>query len=277
MSPKPDREAENLLVLAPMNARSQVSSELAVVMPIYNEETSISAVVREWFDCLRIVCPNFTIFAINDGSKDETGKILASLEIELGSRLRVLTKANSGHGMSCREGYEIALAGGSEWIFQTDSDGQCDPAFFHTLFRQRSEFDCVFGYRQSRDDGIARKFVSWCCRMLVWFVAGSYLKDPNVPYRLMRASSLRKALRRVPADSNLQNIGLAVALDRQPDARWKYFPIHFRKRRGGKSCINYSGMVKTALELFHDLRRITHQGPAGSWRLPKSVIAGPAR
>src|SRR5438045_4236221 len=99
-----------------MNARSQVGPELAVVMPIYNEEASISAVVREWFDCLRIVCPNFTIFAINDGSKDETGEILASLEAEFGSPLRILGKANSGHGMTCREGYEMALAGGAEWI-----------------------------------------------------------------------------------------------------------------------------------------------------------------
>jgi glycosyltransferase involved in cell wall biosynthesis len=277
LSAKPDRQAENLLDLGSMNARSPVAPELAVVMPIYNEETSISAVLREWFDCLRIVCPNFTVLAINDGSTDGTGKILASLGEEFGSQLRVLNKANSGHGMSCREGYEIALAGGAEWIFQTDSDGQCDPVFFYTLFRHRSQYDCVFGYRRSRDDGAARKFVSWGCRLLVWFVSGSYLKDPNVPYRLIRAGVLRKALRRVPVDLDLQNIGLAVALNRESDLRWKYFPIHFRARQGGKSCINYSTILRTGLNLFRDLRCITHPNATSSWRFPKSVVAGPAR
>lgn len=257
-----------------MNARSQRAPELAVVMPIYNEEASISAVVREWFDCLRIVCPNFVIFAINDGSEDGTGKMLGSLEGQLGPRLRILSKANSGHGLSCREGYEMALTSGAEWIFQTDSDGQCDPVFFHTLFQSRSQYDSIFGYRRRRDDDVARKFVSFCCRLVVWFATGSYLKDPNVPYRLVRAGVLRSALRRVPADSDLQNIGLAVALNRQPDVRWKYFPIHFRARRGGKSCINYSKIVRTALELLRDLRRIVHQGSASSWQLPKSVVAG---
>jgi glycosyltransferase involved in cell wall biosynthesis len=271
---KPNRQAENLLALVPMNARSQHAPELAVVMPIYNEEASISAVVGEWFDCLRIVCPNFVIFAIDDGSTDDTRKILASLEDELGSRLRILSKTNSGHGPSCREGYEIALASGAEWIFQTDSDGQCDPVFFHTLFQDRSRYDCIFGYRRSRDDGVARKLISCCCRLFVWFASGSYLKDPNVPYRLLRAGVLRKALRRVPADSDLQNIGLSVALNWQPAVRWKYFPIHFRARRSGKSCINYSKIMRTALELLRDLRRIVHQSSASSWRLPKSVVAG---
>src|SRR5436190_19900434 len=100
----------------PMNARSQVAPELAVIMPIYNEEANISAVLHEWFDCLRIVCPNFVIFAIDDGSEDDTGRMLASLEDELGPRLRILSKVNSGHGLSCREGYEVALANGAEWI-----------------------------------------------------------------------------------------------------------------------------------------------------------------
>src|SRR2546425_92097 len=82
---------------------------------------------HEWFSYLRIVSSNFVFFAINDGSKDETAKILASLRAELGPRLRVVNKTNSGHGLTCREGYELALAEGTEWIFQIDSDGQCDP------------------------------------------------------------------------------------------------------------------------------------------------------
>jgi dolichol-phosphate mannosyltransferase len=241
-------------------------AELAVVMPVYNEAANISAVLHEWFDYLSIVAPNFILFAVNDGSKDRTAEILGSLRNELGPRLRVVNKSNSGHGLACREGYELALCQGSPWIFQIDSDGQCDPAFFDTLYRNRAEYDCIFGYRRTRDDGIGRVFVSFCCRFLLCLMTGTYLPDPNVPYRLMRSSALRKALRKVTADFELQNIGLTFALKQQPELAWKYFPIHFRARRGGENSINYRKIVKMGINLLRDFRQLTHEDSHPRWR-----------
>jgi glycosyltransferase involved in cell wall biosynthesis len=244
-----------------MKTSPQVSpAELAVVMPVYNEAANISAVLHEWFDYLSIVAPNFVLFAVNDGSKDRTAEILGSLRNELGPRLRVVNKSNSGHGLACRDGYELALRQGSPWIFQIDSDGQCDPVFFETLYRDRAQYDCIFGYRRTRDDGIGR------CRFLLWLVTGTNLPDPNVPYRLMRSSALRKALRKVTADFELQNIGLAFALKQQPELAWKYFPIHFRARRGGENSINYRTIAKMGINLPRDLRRLTHEDSHPRWR-----------
>ena len=240
--------------------------DIAVVMPFYNEAANISAVLREWFSCLRIVSSNFVLFAVNDGSRDETAKILGALSAELGPRLRVVNKANSGHGLTCREGYELALAEKVEWILQIDSDGQCDPVFFNTLYRNRAEYGCVFGYRRTRDDGFGRVIVSFCCRLLLWLVTGTYLTDPNVPYRLMRANALRKALRQVPADFELQNIGLTFALKQGQELAWKYVPIHFRARRGGENSINYRKIAKMGINLLRDFRRITHEDSHPRWR-----------
>ena len=240
--------------------------DLAVVMPVYNEAANISAVLHEWFSYLRIVSPNFVLFAVNDGSKDGTAKILGSLKGELGPRLRVVNKTNSGHGLTCREGYELALAEKAEWIFQIDSDGQCDPAFFDKLYQNRAEYDCVFGYRRTRDDGLGRVIVSYCCRLLLWLVTGTYLTDPNVPYRLMRANALKNALRQVPADFELQNIGLTFALKLGQELAWKYFPIHFRARRGGENSINYRKIAKMGINLLRDFRRITHEDSHTRWR-----------
>jgi len=119
--------------------------DIAVVMPVYNEAANISAVLHEWFSYLRIVCPNFVLFAVNDGSKDETAKILALLRDELGPRLRVVNKSNSGHGLTCREGYQLALAEGAEWIFQIDSDGQCDPVFSIGIEPNTIAFSVIVG------------------------------------------------------------------------------------------------------------------------------------
>src|SRR6266571_5759769 len=94
------------------------SPEVALVMPVYNEATNIAAVVREWFAVLAELAPRFALFAINDGSKDDTAAELVALSGELDSRLRVIDKTNSGHGRTCRHGYELALNDGAAWIFQ---------------------------------------------------------------------------------------------------------------------------------------------------------------
>jgi glycosyltransferase involved in cell wall biosynthesis len=241
--------------------------ELAVVMPIYNESANIGTVVREWFQCFRKIEAGFLFLAINDGSTDSTETILSALSREFGPRFRVVNKKNSGHGRSCREGYEIALTERIPWILQIDSDGQCDPAFFEDFYKRRGDHDCLFGYRRTRDDGLGRMAISFCCRMLLWMTTGTYLRDPNVPYRLMRSTAVRTALRKIPADFDLQNIALTFALKREPQLNWKHFPIHFRARQGGENSINFGKIVKMGINLLRDFSRITHED-SHTWRRP---------
>lgn len=244
------------------------SLELAVIMPVYNEATNIRSVVREWFAVLAHLAPRFSLFAINDGSKDDTAAALSSLACELGPRLRVIDKPNSGHGRTCRHGYDIALKEGAMWIFQIDSDGQCDPAYFERFYQDRASYDCLFGYRRSRDDGLRRLIISRGCRALLWLLTGAFLPDANVPYRLIRAGALRRALHRVPTDIDLQNIALTIALKREPELRWKYLPIHFRARQAGENSINCRKIAQMGFTFLRDFRRITHEN-YHPWRWPR--------
>ena len=164
-------------------------------MPIYNEAANIGSVLREWFDCLDKVAPDFVLLAINDGSKDDTQTVLESLGSELGPRLRVVSKPNSGHGSSCREGYELALAAGAHWIFQIDSDGQCDPADFPKLLAALSEHDLVVGYRVRRADHWIRRAMSRAFRTVHRLLFPVRLRDPSCPYLIIRRPALERVLR----------------------------------------------------------------------------------
>ena len=236
-------------------------------MPVYNEATNITSVLREWFAVLDKTASNFVLFAINDGSKDNTAATLASLKSELGQRLVAVNKENSGHGRSCRAGYDLALAEGASWIFQIDSDGQCDPGFFETFWKSRNDYDCVFGFRRTRGDGFGRLVISRGCRIVLWLIGGKYLKDANVPYRLMRAHALRRALRGIPMEFDLHNIALAFALKRDPQLRWKHLSIHFRARQGGENSINYRKIAAMGLKFVREFRQInTHEDSYPWWR-----------
>src|SRR2546428_10066523 len=174
------------------------SAELIAVTPVYNEEASIATVITEWLDAFTREGINSRLLAVNDGSRDNTSSILRKLQSQFPGELIVLDKPNSGHGRSCRAGYEAALQENAPWILQIDSDGQCDPAFFPLFWAKRKEADCIFGVRVARDDGTLRKLISAACRLFTAIATGRDLKDPSVPYRLMKPSPLDKALHSVP-------------------------------------------------------------------------------
>jgi len=189
--------------------------ELIAITPVYNEETNIATVIREWLQAFSRERIDARLLAVNDGSRDNTLSILQELQSQFPNQLLVLDKPNSGHGRTCRFGYEAALQQDAPWILQIDSDGQCDPAFFPLLWAKRQEADCVFGLRVTRDDGVVRKVVSKACSVLTSAVTGENLKDANVPYRLMRRPALRDSKRSADSRSQAQQ-GLALGLRSDP-------------------------------------------------------------
>ena len=225
-------------------------------MPVYNEEASIETVISAWLQAFARQEINFRLLAVNDGSTDMTLSILQRLQTQFPEQLLVLDKLNSGHGRACRTGYEAALQKSTPWIFQIDSDGQCDPAFFPEFWAKRQEADCIFGVRVTRDDGILRKLISAACRLLTAIATGHDLRDPNVPYRLIKRAALSDALQRVPNDFDLQNIALTLALKRNPALRWAYIPIQFRARQGGKNSANLRKMMKMGFRMLMQINRV---------------------
>lgn len=242
--------------LTPRAAVSSLRGELAVVVPIYNESATIGTVVGEWqavFDLLGIA---YTFVLVNDGSRDDTMTVLRQLETAHADRFVVLDKPNAGHGRSCRLGYDLAAMSEVEWVLQIDSDGQCDPAYFEAFWARRQDADCVFGVRKDRDDGFLRKVTSQICRAGSSLLSGMDLRDPNVPYRLMRTRTLRAALARIPTDFNIHNVALTYTLRRDKAVRWAYVPIHFRDRQGGSNSINVLRVTQWGVEMLLELRRL---------------------
>jgi len=230
--------------------------DLAVVMPVYNEEANIETVVKEWVGELSRLGISFELLAINDGSKDGTGAALQKLALRYPGQMIPVEKANAGHGLACRTGYTLAVKSGAAWTLQIDSDGQCDPRFFASFWSFLDEADAIFGLRKTRDDGFSRKLISVGCRLATSLLCGVDLKDANVPYRLMRTSALEEALGHIPKDFDMQNVAVTTALKRNPSIRWKYVPIHFRDRQGGTNSINFGRIASMGWNLLLNLHKI---------------------
>ena len=230
------------------------TERLYVVMPIYNEQASIGAVVREWKEMLTRVAPDHRILILNDGSKDNTAQVLAEIAAATPG-VEVINKPNSGHGRTCVMGYGEAIKRGARWVFQIDSDGQCDPQYFEAVWRKRNESAAVFGKRVDRDDGVARKMISVFCRIATHIATGVPVRDPNVPYRLMRADVLQPAIAEFPEDFGLSNILVSVVLQKGLGPKMGFVDIGFRDRTGGEPSVKWMKFVTEGWHLYTNLMR----------------------
>ena len=226
--------------------------ELVLVIPVYNEEDAILSVLEEWrAELLRTVgAGKFEILVVDDGSTDQTPSRLAALGWP---ELRVHRHANRGHGQSCLVAYIEAARTGAPFVFQIDSDGQCDPAGFAGVWERRNKAAAIYGRRRSRDDGRARRLISRVLRVSLKIARRTRLNDTNVPFRLYRAPLAAAAAARVPADFNLANIAMALLLE--PEG-FEEVPIHFRDRIGGHPTVRLWGFVPKAVRLHRDLFRL---------------------
>lgn len=224
-------------------------------MPVYNEEASVRKVVFEWFDGIACCEQNFVFLAMDDGSRDQTLKILNELQSKLGKRLLISTHTNRGHGQTCLEGYRKAGELGADWIMQIDSDGQCDPQYFHKLWKLRTAAQVIYGVRKNRDDGFRRVVASEILRWSILLRFGTWIADPNVPYRLMRTAEIIPLVERIPSSFHLANVALAL-LCAKKGLMTNTVPIRFLERYGGEPTVPFGNFASKALELFQQLGRL---------------------
>ena len=236
---------------------NEVPVELLIVVPVYNEQASVAAVVDEWFPTVAAQVASFRFLVIDDGSTDGTRPVLESLRARYGERLEIVGHSNRGHGQTCLEGYRTAVARGVPFVFQIDSDGQCDPRFFGGLWARRNTCDAVYGRRARRNDGWRRVLASVVVRLLLLSAFRVNCVDANVPYRLMRTAALRQALARIPADFVLANIALAVLLRQDARVRHGSVPIRFRARSGGEPSVRLDRFGSKAAELYRQLQAMS--------------------
>ncbi|MCA9667993.1 MAG: glycosyltransferase family 2 protein [Myxococcales bacterium] len=226
---------------------------LIVVMPVYNERQAIAAVLAEWLDAIAALDDaEATLLLVDDGSTDGTADIARELAARR-ETLVVVRKDNSGHGPSCLYGYAEALRRGAQWVLQVDSDGQCDPRYLARFWQQRGRGPLHYGRRRERGDGRRRALIQAALRLLLYARSGVYVRDANVPYRLMSAETTRWVLARVPTDFLLSNVAVALLHQRHHGIYWH--DIAFRPaQRAGKHPLRY--FARHARRLLDDLRRL---------------------
>jgi len=221
------------------------------VMPVYNEAECVEGVCREWLG--RMAEIDGALLVVDDGSKDGSGRILDSVAA-VEPRLIVLHQLNSGHGAAVVNGYRRALDLSPEYVFQVDSDGEMPSQLFLEIWAMRGKADFVLGWRTGRQAHLLRLALSAVHRALLGALFGVNLRDPNIPFRLMRSVQLRRLLETVPEGVFAPNVNLSL-LAAKSGALTLGPEVPVAPRSGGVASIRGWRMVSLGLRCAGELVR----------------------
>jgi len=166
--------------------------EVSVVVPLYDEEQAVAELLSRIHEALSATGKSFEILAVNDGSGDRTGEILASLPF-----VRTIAHPyNKGNGAAIKSGIRAARG---RLVVLLDGDGQHDPEDLPRLLERCGEYDLVIGSRKgSSPQSRSRRFANWIYNRVASYVAEHRIEDLTSGFRAARRDLLLRYLSLLP-------------------------------------------------------------------------------
>lgn len=170
---------------------------LSVVVPMFNEESALPALVDRLRPALDGAAVPYEVVAVDDGSADRTAALLQDLRAEWPELRVVRLRRNSGHQAALTAGLHRALGA---YVVSIDADLQDPPEKIPEMLElARTEgLDIVYGVRSDRstDTGFKRRTAGvyyWLMRRLV----GDRVTDQAGDFRLLSRQAV-DALKELP-------------------------------------------------------------------------------
>jgi len=226
------------------NSGGNITSSISVFLPCYNEQGNVARTVEKAVQMLEKLGVDYEIIIVNDGSRDDTGKIADGLAAE-NSRVRVVHhQRNLGYGTALQSGFRAAT---KELVFYTDGDGQFDIGELPPLLALMEQFDIVSCFRINRQDSVARKINAWCWTKLVCLLFGMRIRDIDCAFKLYK--------RKIFNDITLKSTGALIDAEILARAINKGYsvtqrPVHHYPRTAG---VQTGAKLKVIFRAFKEL------------------------
>ena len=166
--------------------------KISIIIPIYNEQATLEEIVSR----VRAFPSEKEIILVDDGSIDDTKKILEKMESENSKDIKILRhQTNQGKGAAVRTGLRVAK--GDITLVQ-DADLEYDPAEYIDLlkpFKENQEIQVVYGSRiLGSNDRFSFTFY-WGGRFLSLvtnLLYNAQITDEPTGYKVFRTSLLKE-------------------------------------------------------------------------------------
>lgn len=215
---------------------------LSIVIPIYNEQDNLRLLYEHLVAALEPVGRPFEVVLVNDGSVDQSEKVVAELASK-DQRVKVINfRRNFGQTAAMMAGIDYAVG---DIIIPMDGDMQNDPTDIPRLLAKLDEgYDVVSGWRKDRKDHkLKRTFPSRLANFLISRLSGVHLHDYGCSLKAYRKEVLKgvklygEMHRFVPIYATWQG------------AKVTEIPVNHRERLYGSSKYGMERVLKVVLDL----------------------------
>ena len=220
---------------------------LSVFFPAYNDAGTIASLVITAVQVAGTLTSDFEVLVVNDGSTDDTPRILDELARVYPDRVRIVHHAtNRGYGGVLRTGFSTAC---KDLVFYTDGDGQYDPAEMTVLWNQLTDdVDWVNGWKISRADPLHRIIIGRLYHHTVKLLFGLKVRDVDCDFRLMRRSIFEVV--RLEKDSGVICLEM---MKKFQDAGFRVAetPVnHYHRAHGKSQFFNFARIFRTGIDVL---------------------------
>jgi glycosyltransferase involved in cell wall biosynthesis len=244
-----------------------------VFFPAYNDAPALPALISSTFAVLERHVDEYEVIVVNDGSRDNTGRVLEELQGQYGSRLRVITHPhNRGYGGALRSGLEAAR---KEWVFYTDGDGQYDVRELPGLLAHAGPgVGLVNGFKLERQDPWHRVCIGGIYNCFARILFRIRLRDIDCDYRLIRRELLKDI--RLTSTSGTVCVELVRKLELSGSGVAEVGVHHYPRLHGRSQFFRLRSLLTTFQQLVCLYFRLVIV-PAGTGVLGRIARLGPAR
>lgn len=215
---------------------------ISAVVPVYNEQESLEAFFKVLIPNLSKLDKEYEIIFVDDGSTDNTLKILKAFEAK-NSNVRIFSfRKNRGKAEVLTSGFQAAKG---DFIVTLDADLQDRPEEIGKLLEKAKEgFDLVSGWRKDRKDALKTKLSSKLFNFIMSAFWGVHLHDYNCGLKLYT----KEAAKSVSLYGGMHRF-IPLLVSEKGFNVTEVVIVH-EKRRFGKSKYGFSKIFRDIPDMF---------------------------
>lgn len=238
--------------------------KILLIIPAYNEQDNILNVCNVIKEYNKNNEQELEYIVINDGSTDNTLKILRENNINHINLIK-----NLGIGGAVQTGYKYAYENGYNIAIQFDGDGQHDVNYVQKICALliKDEADMVIGTRyldkkESKfQSTFMRRFGSNIISLFIKLLCGKKITDPTSGFRAANKKIIEEFAESYPTEYPEPESTVSLLVNKYKIAE---VPVNMKERIGGKSSINIwkslDYMIKVILAIIVDSVSLKRKG-----------------
>jgi glycosyltransferase involved in cell wall biosynthesis len=233
-------------------------TKIAIIVPAYNEEKSIAAVVADINSIAKSQQLDLHAIVVNDCSKDGTSEVISKLKC-----IALDLPVNLGIGGAVQTGFKYAYENNFDFAIQVDGDGQHPASEIPKLVKKALEenADVVIGSRFLEKEGFQssamRRFGINYFKRLNKILVGVTVNDSTSGFRLINKKVLALVSEYYPDEYPEPEAIIVYSLN---GFKITEVAVSMRERQGGVSSIGaFSSvyyMFKVSLAILYTFIRI---------------------